>query len=246
MEIDLVRKSGKAGRVSRRHIVDLHRTAIGPDDPLPYDQSAPLAECDDAVVRTDQARALRNEQYPSGRAVIDAFGDLRGHEPRQVRSQSGAQAGRNDRTGGQGVGRDRPRHRSTVQLAPPVDRAEKVVLAPLAVRITVRIGDGRLGVRSRRQSGRNWYRSDRSRSGSRLKHQTGLAGGLQLGGATIALHLRGIDTGRGSGRERRLARKITLAIEDWFAEVAGKGRPEFRGVSLVLGQPVDRIGRWLR
>ena len=65
VEIDLVGQTRITGSISRRDIVDLERAAIGHDNPLPDNQCAMLAEGDDAVIRSDQPRALWNELDPA-------------------------------------------------------------------------------------------------------------------------------------------------------------------------------------
>ena len=58
-----------------------------------------MAESDAAIVFTDEARALRDQQEATGRAVIDIGRHLRGDLTGKVRAQTRDQRRRNDRTG---------------------------------------------------------------------------------------------------------------------------------------------------
>lgn len=111
MAIDAIRQTGIALRVGGWHIVDADRCAIWQDDPLPDDKSAALSEGHDIVITADQSRALRDEQGPSGYAVIGILGDLCRHHPRKIGVQARDQACSNN-----AIGR---RHRRYRACRPP-------------------------------------------------------------------------------------------------------------------------------
>jgi hypothetical protein len=73
-----------AGLFGTWHALQHDGSAAGQDEAVPGQQNAPLSEADAAVVGPDQARALRDEQMPTRRAVEDVRRDLGGDQPRQV------------------------------------------------------------------------------------------------------------------------------------------------------------------
>ena len=60
--------------------IEHNRATIRQDEPVPGQQHPALPEPDIGFVLTDQARTLRDQKMPSGQAVIDILGNLRGHE----------------------------------------------------------------------------------------------------------------------------------------------------------------------
>ena len=58
-----------------------------------------LPDPDIGFVLTDQARTLRDQKMPSGQAVIDILGHLRGHKAGLVGADAGDEGRRNDRSG---------------------------------------------------------------------------------------------------------------------------------------------------
>ena len=83
------------------------------------------------VVLADEARALRDQQGFSGRAVIDVFCHLGGYWARQVGAQPGDQRGRNHRASLQHIGTSRRLHAIGAGGSPidvPVQEGELVIL----------------------------------------------------------------------------------------------------------------------
>ena len=80
MVIDAVFQSGIARRIGDWLAIEHNRATIRQDEPVPGQQHPALPEPDIGFVLTDQARTLRDQKMPSGQAVIDILGNLRGHE----------------------------------------------------------------------------------------------------------------------------------------------------------------------
>ena len=84
VQIELIGKAGIAAGVRRRQIVDDDRGAVGPDDALPDDERALLAEGDDAVIACRSGASPCGIRDASGDAVEDMLRDLSDDETRQV------------------------------------------------------------------------------------------------------------------------------------------------------------------
>ena len=93
MIVDLVLETGIAFGISTGLSLQHDGAAVGKDHPRPHQQHARLPERDLAVVDADELGALRNEQIPSGWAVVDVLGDL----PCDLAGQVGADAGQKGR-----------------------------------------------------------------------------------------------------------------------------------------------------
>lgn len=102
------------------------------------------------------------ETGSAGRAVIDPLGDLGRDKARQIRPQTGYQAGGDYRAGGQSVGRRRADNRAAVHVVVLVRGAKKLVLAALTIWVAIGV-DGRLCRWSRRSVDRRRCGRNRGR-----------------------------------------------------------------------------------
>src|SRR6266481_184953 len=99
MLIDLVFEAGEALSVSAGLTLQHDGAAVRHDQPRPDQEYAILAEGDLAVIDADELRALRDEQEPAARAVIDVLGHLRGDLAGKIGTNAGDECSRNHRAG---------------------------------------------------------------------------------------------------------------------------------------------------
>src|SRR6266436_2013648 len=108
MLIDLVFEAGEALSVSAGLTLQHDGAAVRHDQPRPDQEYTVLAEGDLAVIGADELRALRDQQEPAARAVIDVLGHLRGDLARKIGTNAGDECSRNycpglDHVAGNGI-----------------------------------------------------------------------------------------------------------------------------------------------
>jgi hypothetical protein len=80
----MARKTGLSGRIGPRLPVEMDRSSVGKNEPIPHQENPALPRRHFAVIFADETRALRDEQQRAGRAVIDILRDLRRDLTRKV------------------------------------------------------------------------------------------------------------------------------------------------------------------
>ncbi len=104
MIIDIVFEPGIAAGIGAGQAFENDRGAVRHDQSRPDEKDAALPEGDGAIVLTDEARALRDEEIFANRTVVNGFGDLRGNLTRQVGANAGDEGGGNDGAGLDDIG----------------------------------------------------------------------------------------------------------------------------------------------
>jgi len=94
MIVDPVLQAGRACSVRAGRAFQHNGATIRKDEAGPDEEQAALPRCDAAVVFSQQARALRNQQVSPGRAVVDVSSHLGRDLAGEVRAQAGDQGGR--------------------------------------------------------------------------------------------------------------------------------------------------------